>query len=95
MGANKKMFLFKRKCKHEYETLGMFYKEIFTEYRNCFDAIVVYRRERCKKCGDINDVYISSKNFPPELYYKDYTREQKDKYIEHLTRKDIGLEIDL
>lgn len=86
------MFLFKRKCKHEYEELGMFYKEYFTEYSNCFDTIVVYRKERCKKCGDINDIQISSETFLPE---KHYTRNRKNAYIKILANKNIGLEIDL
>ena len=87
------MFLFKRKCEHEYETVGLFYKEYLTEYRNCFDSISVYMRRRCKKCGDVYDARLSSETFVPELYHD--RDERKDMYIDGLKEKGIGLEIDL
>lgn len=86
------MFLLKR-CRHEYETLGVFYKEYLTQYTNCFDVISVYRKERCQKCGEINNVLLSSESFVPELYNRRDIR--KDDYIKHLKGKGIGLEIDL
>ena len=82
------------KCDHEYTTVGIFYKEIPTEYRNCFDEVNVYRKCRCKKCGQIDDILWSQEKFQPEMYERS-SRVQKDGYITYLHTKGIGLEIDL
>lgn len=87
------MLWFKKKCEHEYENIGTFYKEIFTEYINCFDRIDVYERNRCKICGNIEDTLLSSEKFMPELHEGRDSR--KDKYIKHLIDKGYKLEIDL
>lgn len=85
---------FKKKCKHEFENLGMFYKEIFTEYINRFDKVNVYRKERCRLCGCTQDVLVSSEEFMPELHKGRDNR--KDEYIKHLrNNKGLKLEIDL
>lgn len=81
------------KCKHAYENLGIFYKEIFTQYRNWFDEINVYKRNRCKICGHIEDTLLSSEKFMPELYEGRDGR--KDEYIKHLKNKGCKLEIDI
>lgn len=86
--------MFLKKCHHEYKTVGVFYKEIPTEYKNCFDEINVYRKDYCQKCGRIDDILLSSEKFQPEMY--DYcSRREKDVYIMYLRKKGIGLEIDL
>lgn len=87
--------LFKKKYKHEheFENLGLFYKERLTEYRNCFDEIKVYRKEQCRLCGCIQDVLLSSEEFIPELY--EGRDDRKDSYIKHLIDRNIKLEIDL
>ena len=86
------MFKIKQKCQHEYETIGMFYKEILAEYRNCFDVVRVYEKRKCKKCGCIENVLLVSESFLPERFNK---RDRKDKYIEHLINNNIKFEIDL
>lgn len=88
------MGLLKRKCQHDYEIIGTFYKEHFTEYTNCFDTIDVYRKERCKKCNHIKNTLLSSESFMPQLH--EGREERKDKYIKFLREfKDIKLEIEL
>lgn len=90
---NGEKMIFKKKCKHEYEAIGNFYKEHLTEYVNCFDKVNAYKRERCKKCGNIRDVLLSSEKFIPEMHRSRDPR--KEKYINYLTEKGFALEIDL
>lgn len=87
------MEFFKRKCKHDYEKIGLFYKEYLTEYRNAFDSVVAYRKERCKKCGNIINVPLAREFFMPELHKG--RDERKDEYIKYLRGKGYKLEIDL
>lgn len=80
-------------CEHQYSNVGRYYKEILTEYRNCFDMIVVYQRKKCNKCGVIKDMEISVERFLPELYE---TRDKrKDGYIKLLRHKGIYTEIEM
>lgn len=82
------------KCKHEYTTVGLFYKEIPTEWVNCFDKINVYKKCRCKKCGRIDDILLTSEEFQPEIVDHS-SRVKKDGYMAYLRTRGIGLEIDL
>ena len=83
--------LVENQCKHDYEFIGNFYKEEFTEYRNRFDKINVYSKERCKKCGHIQNVLLLSEEFMPQLH----EGREKDDYIEFLRDRGVKLEIEL
>ena len=87
--------MFKKKHKHEYVDIGIFYKEYLTEYVNSFDQIIVYKRKKCIHCGDIYDEYVSREKFLPEMHYRDH-KEKKKEYIDYI-EKEYGcvLEIDL
>lgn len=87
------MFKKKRVCEHEYETLGMFYKENITTWRDHNDSINTYKRCKCKTCGEVKDILLASELFVPEKFHD--RDERKDKYIEYLRQHNIKSEIDL
>lgn len=87
------MILFRKKHIHEYESVGYFYKEHYTEYRNDFDQINAYQKYRCKTCEKIMDVLLSSESFLPEMY--EHKRDYKDKYIQYLKSNGFKSEIEL
>lgn len=87
------MKLFKKKCQHEYKSVGLFYKETLTEYRNGFDTINVYERKQCIKCGKYTDELISHEEFLPEVFTGRDAR--KTEYVQLLKAKNILLEIEL
>ena len=86
------MFKRFRECEHEYHTVGKFYKEYLTEYKNSFDSIKAYVKRECKKCSCTTDVLLSSEEFVPELYHG--RDERKEEYIKHLTDLGFTSEID-
>lgn len=65
--------MFKKKCQHEYELVGYFYKEYLTEYKNVFDEVNDYKRLKRKKCGEISDVLLSSENLS-----RNYTKAERN-----------------
>lgn len=79
-------------CEHEWECVGMYYKEHLTEYRNCFDRVVVYKRYICSVCDKIYDEELSCESFVPEMHYR-YDARRKE-YIRKLQDKGIYDEID-
>lgn len=85
--------MFKRKCKHEWSVIGLFYKENLTQYRNYFDKVEVYQKHFCCKCCQYKDELISIEFFMPELYHG--RDERKTEYIQKLNKKGILDEIDL
>ena len=62
------MFGKKKKCKHEYELVGNYYKEFLTQYRNSFDQIVTFRKFKCLKCGEIYNESLTTEEFEPQMY---------------------------
>jgi len=88
----KNLVMFK-KCVHDLENVGYYYKEIRTKYRNEFDRINAYYRKRCKKCGKIMDVLVSSEQYMPQMYYG--REPEMDRYVEHLKDKNFVMEVDL
>ena len=85
--------MFKKKCQHEYELIGYFYKEYLTEYKNVFDEVNAYKRLKCKKCGEISDVLLSSEKFEPQLY-KGREKRRED-YIQKLKNMGFRQEVEL
>lgn len=85
--------MFKKKCRHEYELVGYFYKEILTEYKNCFDSVNAYKRLKCKKCGETSDALLSSEKFEPQLH-KGREKRRED-YIQKLKNMGFSQEIEL
>lgn len=85
---------FKKKlnCNHEWKNIGMYYKTHLTQYRNCFDEVIVYNRCICSKCGDMYNKEMSIESFLPEMYHRCDTK--KEEYITKLKSKGIFDEID-
>lgn len=81
-------------CRHDYELIGFFYKESLSKYKNAFDEVKVYKKYKCSKCSKINNVLVSTEEFPPELHH--FTgRFEKIDYIYALKKKGIKQEVDL
>lgn len=85
--------MFRKKCQHEYELVGYFYKEYLTEYANCFDSVNAYKRLKCEKCGDIADVLLSAEKFMPQLYKGREMR--RENYILKLKNMGFKQEVEL
>lgn len=85
--------MFKRKCQHEYELVGYFYKEYFTEYTNCFDSVCAYAKFRCKKCCEFSNHLLSKEEFLPQLHEGRESR--REDYIKHLKNEGFKQEIDI
>lgn len=85
--------MFRKKCQHQFEIVGYFYKEYLTEYKNCFDEVNAYKRIKCEKCEEISDVLLSSEKFEPQLHRG---REQrKDAYIRKLKNMGFRQEVEI
>lgn len=85
--------MFKKKCQHEYDLIGYFYKEYLTKYTNAFDEVNAYKRLKCKKCGEISDVLLSSEKFNPQLYKG--REKRKEDYIQKLENVGFRQEVEL
>ena len=85
--------LFRKKCEHQFEIIGYFYKEHLTEYRNCFDEVMAYKRMKCGKCGKVSDVLLSSEKFEPQLYRG--REKRRDDYIIKLKNMGFRQEIEI
>lgn len=85
--------VFRKKCNHEYVLIGDCYKERLTEYRNCFDKVVVFRKFKCKKCGEFYNELLSTEEFEPQLYHG--REKRKDDYILKLINMGFKQEIEL
>lgn len=85
--------MFRKKCQHEYELFGYFYKEYLTEYKNCFDSVNAYKRLKCKKCGAVSDVLLSSEKFLPQLHRG--REERREDYIQKLKNMGFVQEVEL
>ena len=85
--------MFKKKCQHEYELIGYFYKEYLTEYKNVFDEVNAYKRLKCKKCGEISNILLSSEKFLPQLH-KGREKRRED-YIQKLKNMEFRQEVEL
>lgn len=85
--------MFGKKCQHEYDLIGYFYKEYLTEYTNVFDEVNAYKRLKCKKCGEISDVLLSSEKFEPQLH-KGREKRRED-YIQKLKNMGFKQEVEL
>lgn len=83
----------KKKCEHEWEVIGHFYKEHFTEYTNRFDSVCVYEKFRCKKCGAFSDYLLSSESFLPQLHSG--REKRRDDYILKLKNMGFKQEIEI
>lgn len=84
----------KRLCLHDYEPIGLFYKESLSKYRNDFDKVNVYKKCKCKKCSKIDNVLVSTEEFAPELYNCGGKLEKID-YKYDLKKRGIRPEVDL
>lgn len=87
------MFFKKKACNHNYEVVGYYYKEYFTEYTNAFDEVNAYKRLRCKLCGEIKNILLSSEDFMPQLHKG--REKRRDDYIKHLMDKGVQQEIEM
>ncbi len=86
------MFI-RKKCKHEYELVGDYYKESFTGYTNSFDEVNTWRKFRCKKCGEFRNQLLTIEKFNPQL---DRGREpRREEYISKLIGLGFKLEVEL
>lgn len=84
----------RRRCEHQYsQTIGCYYKERLSEWRNDFDTVTTYIRFRCPKCGSYKDIKLGQEQFLPEMYHPNSTA--KRMYIERLQWQGYVLEHEL
>lgn len=87
------MIFKKKKCDHEYELVGDYYKELLTEYKNCFDKVITCSKLRCKKCGEITNVLLTTEEFNPQLH--NGREKRRDDYITKLKNMGFVQEVEL
>lgn len=56
------IMFFKKKCRHDYEEIGRYYREDGYGNGNVLNACIVYK---CLLCGNIRKDWIYNKNFLP------------------------------
>ncbi|NHI48064.1 hypothetical protein FDE94_09305 [Clostridium botulinum] len=79
---------------HKFEIsnpIGKYYKLYRTEYRNCFDKVVIYIRVKCE-CGHYADFPLSKDSFLPSLHYSDFEEKQ---FIENIKKQGIEAEYEI
>ena len=81
-------------CLHNYEPIGLFYKERLSKYEDGLDKVNVYKKCKCSKCSKINNVLVSTEEFAPELY-KCSGKLGKIDYIYDLKKRGVKQEVDL
>lgn len=85
--------MFRKKCRHQFEAVGYFYKEYLTEYTNCFDEVNAYKRLKCEKCGEVSNVLLSSEKFNPQLH--EGREKRRDDYILKLKNMGFKQEVEI
>jgi len=67
------------------EVIGRYYIKSLTEYKNDFDSVLIFERRVCE-CGNHMDFIVSTNEFLPSLYNKDFEIKQ---FIEKITKAGI------
>ena len=89
-----KVFKKNNKCNHKYINIGYYYELQLTEYRNCFDNIIIIEVNKCSICGKIEKKIIGKREFIPRMYNPKGI-EDEEKYIQILRSKNILEEYEL
>ena len=89
-----KVFKKNNKCNHKYINIGYYYELQLTEYRNCFDNIIITELNRCSICGKIEKNIIGKHEFVPRMYNPKGIEEEEE-YIQTLRNKNILEEYEL